>query len=132
MSENVIRNRWRKPVKVLAVEDTTEWATADLGRPTLDYRMRVDQESTERFRLGYVCLNCMEPHESPFPDKCSLCGYEMKTRQPEDFSKRFRGTERDPRAALIERELDRVDDVHERRFYKTKGGVVVPKSVKGI
>lgn len=122
--------RWRKPVAVLSVEDTFGWATADLGRPTLDYKARFDQDSIERFRLGYVCLNCMEPHESPFPDACSLCGYEMRERQGEDFARKFQGVERDPRAKLIQRELDSLDDRHERNFYVTNSGIVVPKGVE--
>lgn len=114
---------------MLSVEDTVNYATAELGRPTLDYKARFDPESIERFRLGYVCLACMEPHESPFPERCSLCGYEMQERQLHDFSAKYQGTERDPRAALIERELDRVDDVHERRFYETNSGIVIPKGI---
>ena len=129
MSEDSITQRWRKPIKVLAVEDTYDWATSDLGRPTLDYKARVDAESAERFRLGYVCMECMEPHETPFPETCSLCGYEMRARQAEDFARKYQGTERDPRAALIERELDRLDDKHERRFYETNSGIVIPKGI---
>ena len=121
-----ITQRWRKPAKVLAVKDTVEWATADLGRPTLDYEARFDQDTIDRFRLGYMCMECLEPHESPLPERCSLCGYEMKERQAADFARKFKGVERDPRAKLIEKELDALDDRHERRFHETKTGIVIP------
>lgn len=53
----------------------------------------------------------------------------MRERQPEDFARKFQGVERDPRAKLIESELDHVDDLHERNFYVTKHGIVVPKGL---
>lgn len=115
----------------LAVKDTVDFATADLGRATLDYEARFPPEQIERFRLGYVCLECWEPHETPFPERCSLCGYEIKACQGDDFARKFKGVERDPRAELIEKELDALDDRHERRFHTTKTGLVVPKSLNG-
>lgn len=127
--ESEIRRRWRKPVTALAVDDTVEWATDRLGRATLDYRARFAPEQIERFRLGYACIECWEPHEAPFPERCSLCGYEMRSRQGEDFANKFRGVERDPRAKLIQSELDALDDKHERRFYETNSGIVVPKGL---
>jgi hypothetical protein len=129
MSDDQIVQRWRKPVTPLAVADTVEWANADLGRATLDYRARFTPEQIERFRLGYVCLTCWEPHESPFPERCAVCGYQMRARQGDDFAAKFQGVERDPRSELIERELDKLDDKHERNFYETKSGIVVPRGV---
>jgi len=109
------------------VKDTVEWAAADLGRATLDYAARFSQEDIERIRLGYVCINCWEPHESPFPEACALCGFPMREEQSAAFQEKFKGVERDPRSVLIERELDALDDRHERRFHTTKAGIVVPK-----
>lgn len=129
MSE--IKQRWKKPVKPLAVKDTYEWATADLGRPTLDFTARFHPDDIDRIRLGYVCIRCWEPHESPMPEACSLCGYPMRAEQSVQFEKSFRGVERDPRAELIEKELDRVDDKHERNYHVTKTGIVVPTNYTG-
>jgi len=129
MSDEQIVQRWRRPVTSLSVDDTFEWATADLGRPTLDYKARFAPDQIDRFRLGYCCLECWEPHESPFPERCSLCGYEMRDRQAADFARKFKGVERDPRSKLIQRELDALDDKHERNFHQTKSGVVIPRSL---
>ena len=128
-TESEVRRRWRKPVTVLAVDDTWDYATSDLGRSTLDYKARFDPASIDRFRLGYVCIECMEPHETPFPEHCVLCGYEMRARQGDDFARKFEGVERDPRAKLIERELDALDDRHERNYYTTNSGIVVAKGI---
>lgn len=126
MTDQIVQ-RWRKPVTPLAVDDTWNWSSGELGRATLDYSARFSQEDTERIRLGYVCIRCWEPHESPMPEKCALCAYPIRAEQPAEFQEKFQGVQRDPRAELIERELDRVDDKHERRFHTTKTGIVVPR-----
>lgn len=130
MAESEIRRRWSTPVRPLAVKDTYDYATADLGRATLDYAMRLSPDDKERVRLGYVCIKCWEPHDMPFPEACSLCGFPMRDEQPAEFQRVFKGVERDPRASLIEKELDRVDDTHERNFYETKSGIVVPRYLR--
>ena len=127
MSESFVRARWRKPVKPMAVKDADSWATAELGRPTLDYSVRFSPDDVERIRLGYVCIRCWEPHEAAFPDRCFVCGLPMKDEQPALFQKTFKGEERDPKAVSIEKGLDRVDDTHERNFHVTKLGIVIPK-----
>lgn len=124
--------RWRQPVIPLAVRDDETTVTTELGRPTLDLQARFRMDDIHRFRLGYACLNCWEPHETPFPEACTLCGYPMRERQGSDFSLKFQGLERDPKALAIEKGLDRVDDNHERNFYESTAGILVPRSVKGL
>lgn len=131
MSDDAVVQRWRKPVKPLAVKDDYDWAAADLGRATLDYSARFSADDKERIRLGYVCINCWEPHEDAFPAKCSLCGFPMREQQREEFEHKFQGVERDPRAVLIEKELDKLDDKHERNYYVTNSGIVVPGGLNG-
>lgn len=122
--------RWREPVIPLAVRDDTSTITMDTGRPTYELEMRFKASDINRFRLGYVCLNCLEPHEHPFPVACELCSYPMRERQPTDFLEKFKGLERDPKAVQIEEGLDRVDDTHERNFYESTHGILVPKGTK--
>lgn len=90
--------RWRKPVVPLAVTEQPTVITVDLGRETQEISTRFKPEDIERFRLGYCCLQCWEPHETPFPEQCSLCRYPIRERQATDFRARFRGVERDAKA----------------------------------
>lgn len=114
----------------MAVENAVTTATVINGRETLEVKARFKPEDIERFRLGYVCINCFEPHEQPFPERCSLCKYPMKDKQPQEFQRAFKGVERDPRAKRIEEGLDRVDATHERNFYINNSGIVVPRHIK--
>ena len=120
-------DRWRKPIKPLAVKNEETHATADLGRATLEYSARFSEDDIERFKLGYACLRCWEPLETAMPESCPLCGYRVKKEQPSDFKRLFQGFERDPRAIRIERELDKLDDKHEKRFWVPKPGIIVPR-----
>lgn len=122
-----IAQRWRKPVRPLAVTDEPTKITVVNGRETQEVSTRLRPEDVDRIRLGYVCIHCWEPHESPFPENCSLCQYPMRDEQQKEFERCFGGTQRDPRAVRIEEGLDRVDDTHERRFHKTKTGIIVPR-----
>lgn len=129
MSQDTVTQRWRKPVVPLGVEEESTHYTLVNGRETLEFSARFKPEDIDRFRLGYCCMNCWEPHETPMPEKCSLCSFPMKRQQMEVFLETFKGTKRDPRAARIESELDRVDDKHERNFYVVRNGILVPKTI---
>lgn len=118
--------RWRKPVRPLAIKDEEGWASAELGRATLDYSLRLSADDTERVRLGYVCIRCLEPHPDSFPENCSVCKYPMRGHQTQDYERLYKGTERDPRAQTIREGLERVDDTHERNFHVHKPGIIVP------
>jgi len=126
---DTLNARWRKPVKPMAVADEPGWASAETGRATQDYKVRFHPDDVERIRLGYVCIRCWEPHEKPFPDTCGLCGFPMKLDQPKEFENKFKGEERNPRAVLIEKELDALDDKADREFYVVKNGIIVPRTV---
>jgi hypothetical protein len=128
--EITFQERWRKPVVPLKVTEDEASATNDLGRTTTNFTARFTPDDIERFRTGYVCLQCWEPHPRPFPGKCSLCKYPMRKEQAIAFRALFGGLERDPFALKIEAGLDRVDDTHERNFYVAKNGIVVPKGVE--
>lgn len=88
--------RWRKPATVLEIETSRQRTQTWVGDPRgemEDYDLTLDEESTERVRLGYLCIDCLEPQETPFPEACSLCGYPMRSQQAEHFARTYRGIE---------------------------------------
>lgn len=129
MSDDAIVQRWRRPVVPLGIEEESTYYTIVNGRETQEISGRFTKDDIERFRLGYCCINCWEPHEQPMPEKCSVCQFPIRDKQREVFTATFAGVKRDRRAVLIEQELDRVDDTHERRFYETKSGIVIPRPI---
>jgi hypothetical protein len=131
MSQDAITKRWAEPVIPLAIEEETTHYNVINGREMLEISGRFKKKDIERMRLGYVCINCWEPHETPFPERCSMpkCRFQMKKYQLEVFNQTYAGLKRDPRALRIEEGLDRVDDTHERRFYETNSGIIVPRTL---
>ena len=121
--------RWRQPVRMIAVRDEPNVVDLATGRPTQGVSARLHPKDVDRIRNGYVCINCMEPHETPFPDNCTVCTYPMREMQPDAFGLQYGGVERDLKAQRIREGLDRVDDTHERRFHETKSGIIVPANL---
>jgi len=81
--------RWRVPVIPLKVEPTDEITITRSGRVMRDYRFVFRREDIERMRAGYVCIRCFEPHEHAWPERCHLCGLEMRAKQAHFFSQWF-------------------------------------------
>lgn len=93
--------RWRKPLKVYAVEDSGEAFVTSDGRIQRGLKIIYDRESTERIRLGRACARCMEVFEEAWPEHCPMCGAPIKARQAEYFDKEFGGEVRlGPRSPL--------------------------------
>jgi hypothetical protein len=83
--------RWRKPLNVLFIEDSTEAFLLEDGRVQRGVKITYDRESTERIRLGYACGKCMEVFEVPWPETCPMCGAPVRARQREFFEREFGG-----------------------------------------
>jgi hypothetical protein len=84
--------RWRKPAKIEAIEPGSDGTTVTIaGRRYAEPDKTYDSETVERIRLGYICIQCLEPHEQPLPEYCSLCGFEMRLLQPLKFAEDFKG-----------------------------------------
>lgn len=124
-----MKERWRVPVKPLAVKDEMNWATAELGRATSEFSARFTENDIHRIKQGYVCIRCWEPHEVSFPERCLVCGFPMRLEQVAFFTEKFMGTERDPRATRIESALSDLDDRHDKNFHVAKTGIIVPRKV---
>ena len=120
---------WRRPSVPIQVEDG-DFATSEVGRDTLDYKARFSQQEIGRRLEGYVCIQCWEPHETPFPERCSLCSFPMRARQLSTFHEQFEGDERARWVERIEKELDQLEDTHERNFHETSSGIVIPRALR--
>ena len=121
--------RWRQPVKVHKVEEDSNSADMIAGEWHRGARWTLDAEGVARIRAGYVCVMCLEPHESPFPDACSLCGYAMKARQTKDMEVEFAGSEHVGPATTLSDELARLDETSERRIWLPGSSITVPSGV---
>ena len=124
--------RWRKPVKIYKAEESSENADQIAGKWYRGLKWTLAAEDFQRVRSGYVCLQCLEPHEFPFPEHCSLCGYAIKERQSKEMDLEFAGFEHVGPQTNIEDELDILDDTHERSLWTPGGTILVPQGKEAL
>lgn len=115
----------RYPAIPVEIEDDTEnvlvRADGEIRRHVL---LIFEEEDVERIRTGYCCLNCGESqvdHGAPFPEKCYLCGFEMRDKQRERFAKEFQGNVRVGPSTSNEDELAIAEEMLERQRYAEMG-----------
>lgn len=123
--------RWRRPVIPIAIEEDVDRVKIEDGRTYMHYEYSLRPDDVERIRLGYVCANvpCFEPHETPFPEQCNVCGFPMRELQLIRFRREFVGDRWVGPADTIEDELDRMTDQYQRSKHKPGSSIWTPRGV---
>jgi hypothetical protein len=89
-----VRERWRKPAVPLSIEPIHQAFYLPDGRVLGGARIAWSEEDISRMRAGYVCVNCLEPHEHAWPERCSFCKFPIRSEQASYFAKEYGGEER--------------------------------------
>ena len=86
------------------------------------------EDEIGRIRAGYTCLKCLEDHDTPFPDHCTVCRFPMRERQAEEFAKDFRGEIRFGPSTTLDEERGIMNEMREREAFNRarKLGIVLP------
>lgn len=109
--------RWREPPTVLEAEPSlgrsVRFEGDDRGEME-DFDLTLDENTVERIRLGYICVDCLEPQQTPFPEACSLCGFPMLAEQVVRFARIYRGVEVLGPSVSIADEIERVNELGPR------------------
>lgn len=106
--------RWRKPPVILASEPDGRGTSGQVietsdGRLQVDPLLTVDAETADRLRQGYLCANCLEPFERPWPEHCPVCGVPVRREQGLHYAAQFRGIEI-RRQRSVDEEIDAIHD----------------------
>jgi hypothetical protein len=81
--------RWRKPVVPIGLETTDQAIEFPDGRKFGIAAPVLSPEDIERARHGYICLKCLEPLETPWPERCPVCGAPIRTEQAAYLAREF-------------------------------------------
>jgi len=112
-------------LKDAEVEGATDWLTIfPDGRVFLDPDVSVTKDQYQQMWQGYMCSNCYEPLDPPFPEVCPLpgCNFHVRDEQRRMMTERFGGEKWfGPSEGL----LDRLQAGSEPTG-KTKTGIWVP------
>ena len=80
-----------------------------------------------RIRAGYVCANCLEVQDHPFPKECWVCKFPMADRQAEYVAKAYKGNTRMGPSSSLEDELALLEELEHRQ--KREARVSVPQII---
>lgn len=130
--------RWRQPITIHAVgEDQDSAVRFNEQGWYRGVRWVTNKEGFARMWDGQVCLACTEPQGEGtsavyFPERCSLCGYEMRKNQRRDLEREFGGQEHVGPSTALSDELARLDDFDEQERWKRhpRLSLVIPRGVR--
>lgn len=106
-----VRERWARPARVLHIEEDPSLVFDEPdGRTFGGLRLTVDAGTAERLRVGRICAKCLEPQETAWPERCSLCGFAMRDEQAEWFRRFFSGVEIVGSRIDLDDELERLKE----------------------
>jgi hypothetical protein len=118
--------RWRRPLKPLAIEEDAGAVSYDGVKLMRGLDITYTPDDFQRLREGYACLNCQEPFEQPFPERCAVCGYAVRELQTADIAREFRGHKHLGSTVKIADELERLEEWAQRQEHVPEHHVLVP------
>jgi len=123
-----VSDRWRTGATVYDAVDGDTLVQMPSGEWRVQADISVDEETIGRMKAGYLCIQCLEPHEVPFPEVCSLCGYRMRERQLKDLAQTHQL--KDVHVGSHVKYGDEIERMNEIHAYEQRTGIVLPDSVR--
>lgn len=109
----MITERWAEPVNRVDVEEAGKsfiYKGIHYNVPTYILTPR----QVERVRLGYVCINCLEQHPVPYPEKCHVCPFPMREIQDRVFEGMYLGEVRVGPSTNLDEEMEIAQEIVDR------------------
>lgn len=134
-----VTERWRKPAKTYDAVEGDTLVQMPSGDVMVNAKISVDEETLERMFQGYICKNCLEPQERPFPEVCNAlklpdgkvvgCYYRMRDNQLRDLHMEW-GSLTEAKIGPRVKKSDEIERLRELDAYENRTGIVLPPSVK--
>jgi hypothetical protein len=134
-----VSERWDKPATVYDVVEGDMLVQMPSGELMVQAEVSTDEETIQRMFAGYLCMNCLEPQEVPFPEVCNAlklpdgtvvgCYYKMRERQLRDLHMKHGSLKEVWVGSRIDKgdEIARMNEMYE---YEERTGILLPPSVK--
>jgi hypothetical protein len=130
--------RWAKEAKTYDCVEGDALIQMPSGEVMIDVKVSVDDETWARMKLGYICANCFEPQETPFPERCTAlklpdgklgCGYPMRKQQLLDMAERPGAGENVHIGSRINR-TDEIERMRQMDEFEQRTGIIIPSKEK--
>lgn len=121
--------RWRKPLVPVKVEhDTEAYDVKANGEVMRAINWTLSKEDLSRIALGYACLNCLEPFETPKRiGNCPVCQYDLAG-TVYDLDHNDRGGVHVGPATTLHDEVERVTEESARKHFNKDAHILVPRA----
>jgi hypothetical protein len=134
-----VTERWRRPAKTFDAVEGDTLVLMPSGETMVNAKVAVDEDTLQRMFEGYVCKNCLEPQEVPFPEVCEAlklpdgrvvgCYYRMRACQLRDLHMEY-GSLEEVRIGGRINKADEIERLREIDKYESRTGIVLPDGVK--
>jgi len=134
-----VSERWRKPAGIIDCVEGEALVQMPSGETMVQANVSVDDETLQRMFQGYICMNCLEPQEVPFPEVCKAlklpdgtvvgCWYRMRERQLWDLVNKH-GSLEEVRIGTRINYADEMLRMREHADFERRTGILLPDSVK--
>lgn len=131
--------RWSKPATIYDAVEGDTIVQMPSGEWMIQANVSVDDETIRRMCEGYICMNCLEPQETPFPEVCTAlklpdgtvvgCYYKMRERQLRDLHMKY-GSLAEVWVGSRVNKADEIARMDEHYEYERRTGIILPDSVK--
>lgn len=132
-------DRWRKPAGIIDAVEGDTLVLMPSGEVMVDANVAVDAETLARMFAGYVCANCLEPQEIPFPEICEAlktpdgkvvgCYYRIRDNQLRHLNMKHGSLEEVHVGSRINM-ADEAERLREMDAYEARTGITLPDDVK--
>lgn len=110
-----------------AEHDETRTVRFGDGREFSDVLLAVTPEAMDKINHGAICAFCLEPQESPWPTKCSMCSFPIASQQLQYLQSRRVGDMHIGSRINLADEAERLRELND---FEKKTGAVLPDHVK--
>ena len=131
--------RWRRPAVTYDAVEGDTLVQMPSGEVMVNAKITADADTIERLFQGYLCKNCLEPQEVPFPEVCEAlklpdgrvvgCYYRMRANQLRDLEMEY-GSLEEVRIGSRVKMADEVERLKQMNDYEKRTGIVLPDHVK--
>ena len=96
------------PLAIEQQEDQGIWLPD--GRTLGGVRFILKPSDVERLRTGYACAKCFQVFERPWPERCEVCGVNVRRDQAAYFAREFDGEVDLSPSWTVQSELEQLDE----------------------
>lgn len=127
MNESALVEGTRVPRPSFVAEEDADsvWYDEPTGRAQKNVTMTFGKETVRAIQAGVICLRCLEPQSTSFPDLCESppemgCSYPIRDRQIIDFAMEFEGDKHLGPAKPVSEYMLEQEERREKREFEEK------------